>query len=409
MPNTRSQSSLSDIDNTSLAPAEAEVIAKRLSDKEKQIREQIESLNMRQAELEKRESSLNRNQTAMLDLRNLSSTIENFQKEFSVLRAIPDEILNLKQQINKINSENRTQQPAKLQYPNDNFLPSSITTPHHPAQPSPIRLKDAVESIPKYDGHNISIFQFCKMCERVQDLIPFEQEQYLVQLIINKLQGHAYQAVEGSEIHSVADLAHRLKSVFGPNKSLDQYRGELGNAYMKPNENIFDYIGRIKDLRTAIMDGELTLRGHFDEWSIDNIEKSVLDSFVNGLPSDILIRVKLEGYNNLDEAIIKAIQVSKLLEAEALRQKPLPPRGSSATHRADTYTPRYHLQPTTATDTRKILQRPANTPFIKPLIPGLPGPNAPVQKTCRYCKKDGHLIDECRKLAYKRSDRKSVV
>lgn len=56
--------------------------------------------------------------------------------------------------------------------------------------------------------------------------------------------------------------------------------------------------------------------------SIDNIDRSVLDSFVNGLPSELLIRVRLEGYRDLDDDITKTIQVNKSLKAEKLRRKP---------------------------------------------------------------------------------------
>lgn len=396
--NTRSQNirSLTDAD-TSLSHAEAEAITKRLADKEKQIREQSESLRARQAELDKRENELLKNQPPTGEMQGLLSVVTALQKELSLLRTIPDEIQKLKQQLNKSSNDNSAKtfadQPVRSA---DNPQSSHINLTNINTQPSPIRLKDAVESIPKYNGHNMSVFQFCKMCERTLDLVPSSQEQYLVQLIMNKLQGHAYQAVEGSQMLTVSDLTHKLKIIFGPNKSVDQYRGELGNAYMKPKESIFDYIGRIKDLKTAIVDGEISACNYYDDQLFDNIERSVIDSFVNGLPPDLLVRVKLEGYNNLDEAIIKAIQVSKVLEAESLRQRSYFPRGTTAGPRADTTTL------TTSNNTQSANQRPF-APLIKPLIPGQPGPNAPESNTCRYCKKLGHLIDDCRKLAYKRS------
>ena len=79
-------------------------------------------------------------------------------------------------------------------------------------------------------------------------------------------------------------------------------------------------------------------------------------------------------------------------------------RGIPRTSRNDLYNPRYNItQPTSTNTPRAILPRPTNTPFIKPLIPGQPGPNTPGQKICRYCKNERHLIDECRKLAYRRS------
>lgn len=53
---------------------------------------------------------------------------------------------------------------------------------------SPIRLKDVIDSIPKYDGYKMSVY-FCKMCERALNLISMYQQYYMVQLILNKLLG----------------------------------------------------------------------------------------------------------------------------------------------------------------------------------------------------------------------------
>jgi len=70
-----------------------------------------------------------------------------------------------------------------------------------------------------------------KICERALNLILHQQEPYLIQLIINKLQGHAYTAIEGMTFHTLSHMIHHLKKIFGPNKSLNifQYRRELGN------------------------------------------------------------------------------------------------------------------------------------------------------------------------------------
>jgi len=85
---------------------------------------------------------------------------------------------------------------------------------------SPIRFKDAVNTIPEFDGHKMSVFHFSKICERALELIPQYYEYHLVQLIIIKLQGHAYAAVEGHEYATVLELTRRLKKIFGPNKSV---------------------------------------------------------------------------------------------------------------------------------------------------------------------------------------------
>ncbi|CAL1685195.1 unnamed protein product [Lasius platythorax] len=177
---------------------------------------------------------------------------------------------------------------------------------------------------------------------------------------------------------------------------------------MKPNENIFDYIERVKELRAAIIDGETNTSGYIDEITKDNIEQTVIMSFVNGLPSDLLIRVKLERSYTFEDAFIAAIQLSKTLEAENARKRSTPSYKSNTPPRSDfpnnpgpsrpfsNYTsyPQQSTQPQPSRNT---------APFIKPLIPGRPGPNYPTEKICRYCKAPGHLINECRKLAYRQS------
>jgi len=131
------------------------------------------------------------------------------------------------------------------------------------------------------------------------------------------------------------------------------------------------------------------------------------------LPSELLVRVKLHGQNNtLDKAITTAIQLSKTLEAETRRKKSTFVVKTSPLPRVDP-SPKYNNpqnhyaepQPNNVTSTPS--QSPnvpfiKAAPFIKPLTPGQPGPNYP-EKICRYCKNPGHLIDNCRKLAYKRS------
>jgi len=118
---------------------------------------------------------------------------------------------------------------------------------------SPIQLKNVIETILRFDGHNISV-RFTKVCERALEIIPQYHEYHLVQLIINKLQGHPYTAIEGILYYNLSDLLKRLKLIFDPNKSVD--RGELTNIYLKPNKNIFDYISRVQKLKNAIIDGE---------------------------------------------------------------------------------------------------------------------------------------------------------
>ncbi|EFN60886.1 hypothetical protein EAG_09273 [Camponotus floridanus] len=101
--------------------------------------------------------------------------------------------------------------------------------------------------------------------------------------------------------------------------------------------------------------------------------------------------------------IISAIQLSKTLEAENARKRITSSYKPNTSPRADFTKPPQPINQTPSNNPQQVLPRTSATPFIKPLIPGIPGPNFPAWKICRYCKAPRHLIDECRKLAYRRS------
>ena len=387
---------------STMTPAELEIIRKKMMEKEKMLHEQATALRARQKEMEEIRKEVEQNRSSSDTATN--SRLTQLERVVSTLATnLPEQLNIMSQRIADLNERNsfgiqRDEEP--MQRPRG---PRSPTDPPS----SPIRLKDVIDSIPKYDGHKMSVFYFCKMCERALKLIPANQEYHLVQLILNKLQGHAYAAVEGSENTTVHELTKRLRRIFGPNKSTDQYRGELANVYMKSNENLFDYIQRVKELQTAILDGESTEHGFIDSASRAAIEYTTMESFVNGLPSDLLIRVKLEKCYTLEGTIMTTVQLSKQLEAESLRKREKPHnypfRADPQRNRSSPYSVNKSFNTSQSTPMPKAdnPQRASAgpSPFIRPLTPGQPGPNSP--KTCFYCKSPGHFMSECRKFAYR--------
>lgn len=430
---SRPSSEAGDIDDLSRKVAEMEHKEARLREREELLKQQASTLQKKQERLGEIEQNLERERNAAVSIESLSSVLHKLQQNisslsglpqqvkemennFSAFKDIPAQIQRLNQQVGELfsqtedrhsNMDTQSQQgllrPESRQADEPSYFPPpnhTFTTHHESA--SPIRFKDVIDSIPKYDGHKMSVFQFSKICDRALKLIPPQQEIYLVQLIMNKLQGHAYTAIEGINFHSVSHLTSQLKKIFGPNKSLNQYRGELGNLYMQPNEDIFNYIERVKDLRTAIIDGETEIHGVLLTEEEDKVDYECTEAFINGLPSELLVRVKLEGrHSDLNSAIALTTQLVKTLEAEGRRKK------SSYPIRSTLPSPRVDTPVNQPRSTQSISQPTAasssNPPFIRPLVPGQPGPNSPSSNICRYCKTPGHHISDCRKLAYRRS------
>lgn len=101
------------------------------------------------------------------------------------------------------------------------------------------------------------------------------------------------------------------------------------------------------------------------------------------------MRLKLNGYEDLDDAFTHAIQLSKTLETKSQRRRGAYTSPPTKLSRRDPPPP----QPS------QIQQRP-RTPFIRNLIPGQPRPNAPGQIICYYCKTPGHVMSECKKRIF---------
>jgi hypothetical protein len=178
----------------------------------------------------------------------LTEKLKAWDENFRVLTDISLRLTKLEEDVRVSRQTNETETP----------VPSPITPRETRLTDNyqQIKLKDAIESVPVFDGYRPSVFQFLRSCERARGMIPRHQEPQLVKLLMNELRGHAFLAVEDNEVVTLNDFGIKLKDMFGPGKTVNEYRGELGTEFQRPGENILDYIDRVRNLRLAIIDGE---------------------------------------------------------------------------------------------------------------------------------------------------------
>ncbi|KYN30065.1 hypothetical protein ALC57_00475 [Trachymyrmex cornetzi] len=203
-------------------------------------------------------------------------------------------------------------------------------------------------------------------------------------MLRNKLSHHAYLAIEDETHETIAKFLESLKKTFGPDRSTYYYRGKLSIAYKKQSEHILDYIGRVKDLVTAIIEGDQSnLNRKLTHVETHLIESYALEAFYKGLPSKYRVELKAEGYTNFTDACAKAITIHKRLEKEEARYK-----NSRNSHEGN-------LTNTNGNTQTRILQRDNHH-----------GPTDNTntfdgtRKIYTYCKNFGHLFHECRKRQY---------
>ncbi|KAI4472491.1 hypothetical protein M0802_016771 [Mischocyttarus mexicanus] len=290
------------------------------------------------------------------------------------------------------------------------------------AIPSPVQrtsllpLRDYTENVPKFDGHNISVTQFTRACRRAFESLPFgytsETEASLTRLLLSKLSGHAYFAVENLKITRVEVLIDRLKETFLPSHDVNYYRGQLATERLKSGEHVLEYVSRMRELTQSVMDEESKNLGQLTYSQERKIENEGLDAFSKGLPRDYRMLMRFENYDNFDQALTCLVKVDKQLREDDRKF-------SSDSHVSRKYVANIrpikenvevrfcnhckrtgHLEESCWQKHGSPFSKKTSSPPVN--IPKSPTKGKkPVKKRCSYCKRIGHSILECRTLKYK--------
>ncbi|XP_043604666.1 uncharacterized protein LOC122577430 [Bombus pyrosoma] len=175
--------------------------------------------------------------------------------------------------------------------------------------------------------------------------------------------------------------------MFGPGKTVNEYKGELATVFQRPGEDILDYMDRVRNLRLAIIDGEKCGFDIIPQDVLDTIDWDTAEAFVRGLPNEVNLRVKIAGYSSLEDAYHQAVRVThelKRINDRIRYQRPIPPNSFNRNN--------VH---TTNNNNNIGNNRPPRRFVSSPQQPNVPRQNT---ITCNYCKKPGHLIGDCYKF-----------
>lgn len=189
----------------------------------------------------------------------------------------------------------------------------------HEEEPSPapkITYREATDLVPIFDGYNIPLNKFVSACRQARDILPPNYERSLTRLLVAKLQGRARSAVADEPCDTVTQLIDLLVGTFGSIKNVAQYRGELTAIHLKAREHMLDYIDRVKELRSSIMDGERRARGNLNNTVTREIDELTALSFCNGLPTFYRLQLQPEHYHHPFEAFAAAKRIAKREELE---------------------------------------------------------------------------------------------
>ena len=346
-----------------------------------------------------------------------SPTLEGLSEQMQAMRGLIEKLVAPPPVANNFATPGSSRFDRKP-VPNYNKVPEALNRSYIPDQdPTPqITLKDAIETVPNFNGHNIPVVQFARACNRAKALVPPQAEPQLARLLRNKLQDHACLAVEDRVFDSVNDLIKQLKRTFSPAKTSDHYRGELANIIKGTNEHVLEYISRVKDLRFAILEEDREYYRDFARNYPEDLDRLTLDSFVDGLPPHIRTRLFQHNFETLDEAFELAVLVDKKIERDRQRfsEQKAPKLICQICNKTghDALSCRSNKKIASQPSERYPQNRVAgySNQAPNPLLPywakNRPPPSRPTElRICAYCKKPGHLISECRKRIFNRNER----
>lgn len=405
-----------------LTEQEIKIIQERLKQKEETLAEQSRELEIaRREHLETVKTFEESHNLTEKEMGERTRKTEQNTDTQTLSEGFINEVDRLRSEYNRINHPTRRMDRRSLEPPFSLETSADITPK--------VSFREATESVPPFDGYNISLNQFTRACRRARDVVPPSSERNLTKLLINKLRDRAYSAVEDEPCETVTQLIDLLNTAFGSPKTIDQYRGELSTIYLKPREHMLDYIGRVKDLRTSILDAERREKGFLTERTVREVDGLAARSFCDGLPLEYRLQMGSDLHDLPFEAFTKAKTLAKRQELDKIRygtvdryetarsDKPLlrrpnsypiaqelpPNRGYLQTRPPENNLRRAFIQsPSQADRNQRVAQFSRNVESSR-TIPDPRIPNRAVEKeskVCRYCKYTGHTIEECRKRAY---------
>ncbi|XP_071576353.1 uncharacterized protein [Temnothorax nylanderi] len=261
-----------------------------------------------------------------------------------------------------------------------------------------LRLKEARDLIPEFDGTSSKLQEFLSAASyAIKNINPIEEGTLLEAVVCTKLKGRAMIDFQTREIRDFAQLKKELEVCYLSRKSTTHLQLEFNTLKQKSGESARAFGLRADKLAMELYDSMIEGRNHTIESKrtiLETIQQQALQNFQLGLRDEIKLLVRAQHFATLQEAIAGASAKEKVNGPSGN-----PPRSKN------NYA--YSPQPR---DNRPIIQcqkckkyghhgRECRTSRYANRF-SLPKPDRTlrvnaIKKFCKYCKKTGHIREEC--------------
>lgn len=282
-----------------------------LAERERQLISDLEELNEKGSELEEQERALQATTESLRDWARELSETKPAPKKLSAVESLKEEIAQLKG--------------------NSASKPATVESTHN----APITIKDALAYVPNFEGSSATVSDFIRSCKRACSMLPASAEFMFLTLLRQKFKGEARTSVENMDYANMKEFDNLMRSVFDRRRSANQYKADMENIVMKPDEKMVSYVNRARTIYRDILHAETAERGELSERETLKIDKDAISAFLNGIPPLLQMQCKLKPHENLEQTYASAIEAFKDHELNTKRFKeqlstPLTTRPSAA-------------------------------------------------------------------------------
>lgn len=251
----------------------------------------------------------------------------------------------------------------------------------------------------KFDGDRYKLRSFIKQVDAVFELAQPEQITPLLLFVKSKIIGKAREQIDiHCNLTSWNEISELLLNLYQDKKSFDQLLEELNNLRQGHNETVSQYYQRLEDVSSRVLanvhaneSDKTLLKGR-----LIMVNDMTLNRFVYHSHPQISQMLRYRNFKNINEALSAALSEEKALRLNYNKHPRVPnysinsrhPSANNPSNRNNSHSTNYNQFKFNQKNSSRSVH------FNQPQDSKVP------LKQCRYCKKVGHSIEECRKREY---------
>jgi len=282
----------------------------------------------------------------------------------------------------------------------NSIIKTTIIKPIKTMAPTPVKLsfETAINMIPIFDGENPQkIYSFLNACEFVIKNMEESMQTIMLEAIQTKLVGNAFMVTQHKDISTWETLRKTLEESYCATRTPGYLLLELSTTRYRHGETIQQYTSRVEKLLHELCNVSVNGKSTTEAKTINNfIKETALTIFIEGLPNSIRGIVKSRNLPNIEEAIKQSLEEEKMYLSNKDAQRLI--QNKQSTSSISKYCKNCHKNNHNTNECKYSKRNVDTGQRSRPMKESDYKSNQETkQRNCVYCKKSGHVVDECYK------------